>query len=347
LIDGSGPVGAVADSLGVRRLAPGVRSSLVYGHFTGVPDFAEVVAGGGGELSAGPYPDDRAAVHHLLDEGWLYALPFADGVVSAGLVTVNDPPLAAGPGSWREGLARYPSLGDLFAGAEPLFPLRRLEAMSWKRERAAGAAWALLPHTFAFFDPIFSTGIAWSLLAVERLAEIWSAATSGRRLNAARLKAPLTRYARLLAREAERIEGLVRAAYLAFADFAAFVELSYLYFAVVSFAETEQRLRRTGREEACWTGFLGAEDPLARAAFEGALARLERVAACVGSERRGALVELSAFVREAIEPRNVAGLAEPARLHLYPVDLELLVERAGLLGLEPAEMRRRLPDLLR
>ena len=27
----------------------------------------------------------------------------------------------------------------------------------------------LLPHSYAFFDPMFSTGIAWSLLAVERL----------------------------------------------------------------------------------------------------------------------------------------------------------------------------------
>ena len=37
-------------------------------------------------LSEGPYPDDWAAVHHLIDEGWMYSLRFDHGVTSAGFL---------------------------------------------------------------------------------------------------------------------------------------------------------------------------------------------------------------------------------------------------------------------
>ncbi len=50
-------------------------------------------------------------------------------------------------------------------------------------------------------------------------------------------------------------------------------------------------------------------------------------------------------VRRLIAPRNLAGLADPDRNRLYPVDLEALVSQAHLLGLTTEEMRRRLPRL--
>jgi hypothetical protein len=49
----------------------------------------------------------------------------------------------------------------------------------------------------------------------------------------------------------------------------------------------------------------------------------------------------------AIAPRNLAGLADPRRRNLYPVDLEALVAAADLLGLTPAAARAALPRLLR
>jgi hypothetical protein len=50
-------------------------------------------------------------------------------------------------------------------------------------------------------------------------------------------------------------------------------------------------------------------------------------------------------IREAIAPRNLAGLADPERNRLYPVDLEPLVEGADLLGLTREEVRREIPRL--
>jgi hypothetical protein len=50
-------------------------------------------------------------------------------------------------------------------------------------------------------------------------------------------------------------------------------------------------------------------------------------------------------VAESIAPRNVAGLADPARKKLYPVDLEVLLDRHALLGLDRAQIVEGLPKL--
>src|SRR6185295_7886938 len=136
-------------------------------------------AEGRAHLPKGPYPEDWAAVHHVLDEGWMYVLRFDHGVVSAGLLAM--PAGARGlrltlrgdaSSGWRRLLARYPSLAKQFGEAQPLFPVRYTGLVQHRLARAAGPRWVVLPHTFAFVDPLFSTGIAWSLLAVERLAEL-------------------------------------------------------------------------------------------------------------------------------------------------------------------------------
>jgi hypothetical protein len=52
-------------------------------------------------------------------------------------------------------------------------------------------------------------------------------------------------------------------------------------------------------------------------------------------------------IRRVIAPRNLAGLADPARNGLYPVDPEPLVENAALLGLTKEAIRREIPRLMR
>ena len=53
-------------------------TGLVYAHVEGAGAFADV--------SPGPYPDEKAAVHHLLREGWMYVLPFDHAVASVGIL---------------------------------------------------------------------------------------------------------------------------------------------------------------------------------------------------------------------------------------------------------------------
>ena len=184
-----------------------------------------------------------------------------------------------------------------------------------------GDRWALLPHAYCFLSPLFSTGIAWSLLAVERLALVLERGTEG-----------LQRYGDLLSREADHVQKLVAGAYNTMQDFDRFAAASLYYFAADSFAEASQRLLPHPEDGWAWTGFLGSTDPVTREMLDRVLAALQ------GSDYEEA-------IRTAIAPRNLAGLADPGRNRLYPVDLDPLVEGADLLGLTPEEVRKETPRL--
>lgn len=282
----------------------------------------------------------------------MYVLPFDHGVVSAGVLLRREAMgRLAGSGIqapvaiWETVLARYPSLERQFASATPVQPLRLVSRVQHRLTDAAGPDWALLPHAFAFLDPMFSTGIAWSLRGVERLALILEAAMHDDELDRAAVAAGFERYARGLEAEFRQMARLLEGAYLALDDFALFTAQSFLYFATVSYQEAEERLYPDGRggEPPAWGGFLGAGDPRLEAVFDESRQRLVRLSS--GRHREPSATERRGFVEwitGAIQDRNVAGLADPARQNLYPVDLDLMVERASLLGMTAAELRSRL-----
>ena len=338
VIDGSGEGGFLRRHLPIETGPPlRTSSSLLFGHFRDVPLLEEVVVGEA-DWSA-PYPEDWAAVHHLLDEGWIYLLRFDDGLVSAGAL-VEDPGESSDstdpPRRWNELLGRYPTLEALFRGARVERPVASAPVQRRLRH-AHGPRWVVLPHTYGFVDPLFSTGIAWSLLGVERLADSLSRVDPG--APAVSTGQVFGRYADLLAAEIEQVDRLIFAAYRARGDFETFAAQAMLYFALVGFEESQQRLGDLMAP--WWRGFLGADDAGMRAAFEEALERVER-ATREGSTGGAAF---GAWIREAIEPWNVAGLAEPSRLNLYPVDFDDLLAAAGKLGLSPRAIRAALPRL--
>lgn len=351
VVDASGAGEVLARAFGIEPDGSevGFSTRLLYGHFEGVTPFADVATRAGAILPAGPYPDDWAAVHHLLDEGWMYALRFDDGLLSAGLL-IDQATAGSGsgagagdPGSqWRRVLSRYPTLEAAFAGARPLSPgVRATGRLQRRRCRAVGERWAMLPQTFAFFDPLFSTGMAWSLLGVERLAAMLEDGPPS--------PPELDRYATLLRAEADQQQALLEAAYVARGDFTLFRGVLFLYFACVSFEEIRQRVldeageldHRDATRSAAWRGFLGAGDAQWTALFGQAAARVQTA---VGDGSAAARRRWTEWVASGIESRNLVGIGE-SPTHLYGVDTALLVERSGLLGLTEAEMTKRLPRL--
>jgi FADH2 O2-dependent halogenase len=341
LIDASGPGGFLARRLPIPSALDGVelRTALVYGHFENVPSFVEIA--GGAEWPAGPYPDERAAIHHLIDEGWVYVLPFDDGVVSAGIVLAREEERSwaarvAPERAWEEILGRYPTLAAQWRGARAVRPIAAIPLLQHRLARASGDGWALLPHAYCFYSPLFSTGIAWSLVAVERLALLLEKDGD--------LEEGFDHYGELLSREADHLEELVLGAYRAAArSFDLFAAWGDLYFAAASFAEASQRLLDAAPDggDWPWQGFLGGGDPVVRRMVAETAAALGEV--CGNDEE--AVARFAEDVRRRIEPRNVAGLADPARRRLLPVDLDALIAGAAKLGLTADEVRRRLPRL--
>jgi FADH2 O2-dependent halogenase len=346
LIDASGPNGFLARQLsipsGLERTE--TRSALVFSHFDGVRLMKDVVPG----MPEGPYPDDWAAVHHVIDEGWMYSLRFDDGMTSAGflltprgIASLKSSDTSDAEALWRALLQRYPTLASAFADATPLMPIAFRPVIQHRLARAAGERWALMPHAHAFVDPLFSTGIAWSLRAVERLALAFESAAHGQRVPDVEV---LTRYDAMLGAEADQIDLVVAGAYEAMAHFELFAAQAMLYFAAVSFAEVSQRI--APEEDTAWNGFLGVGDPVLEPLPREALRRLRQITQRrgeVGSsdERRG----FAEWIRQAIAPRNIAGLADPERRNLYPVDFDALIEGHALLGMSRDQVLEALPAL--
>lgn len=360
VVDATGAGQLMPRQLGLGSVRPpgtpeGPRTGALFGHLADVPSFRDVAGaaatGAGaaaGEFPAAPFPEERAAVHHMLEEGWLWVLPFDHGTVSVGVVYDLEHPAAGALRSeppedaWSTLLARYPTLARQFEGARTVHRLRRVPRLQRRLQRAAGRDWALLPHTFAFVGPLFSTGIAWSLLAVERLGLLLEMAQAGAD---GALPDGLRRYDLGLRTEADHLSALLGGAHRVRRSFDEFVAYSHVYFAAASYAEAAQRILpcRWDAGPWAWEGFLGAADPVLRRAVREAAARLDG-----GPDRdpvaRGRTATL-ATVRELVAPRNVAGLADPRRNRMYPLDLECVVENAGRLGLSREEVRSSLHRL--
>lgn len=348
VIDASGPGGFLARQLSIPSgMSETVtRSAIVFSHFTGARLMSDVFPG----FSEGPYVDDLAAVHHLIDEGWLYSLRFDDGVTSAGFALSPRGGTSLGLGGsvdpqtlWSRLLDRYPTIAAVFADAKPTMPLAYRAGIQHRLTRAAGSRWAMLPHAYAFVDPLFSTGIAWSLRAVERLAQSFESSTEASGFPSVDA---LTRYQTLLGAEADQIDRLVAGAYEAMAHFDLFAAQAMIYFAAVSFAEARQRLAASESDSVMWDGFLGVGDRVLEPLPRIALHQLRHVTRGQGNpgiaEQRDAF---ASWVQTSIAPRNIAGLADPSRRHLYPVDLELLVDQHALLGLTRDQLVAGLPAL--
>ena len=325
VVDASGPGGFLARQLEIPSALSRMHTNagLLFSHFDGVRLFSDVVPG----LPPGPYPDDWAAVHHIIEEGWMYSLRFDHGVTSAGFLLkrrVQGTPEQ----QWRYLLGRYPTLGALFGDAKPLMPLAYRPRIQHRLTHAAGSGWAMLPHAYAFVDPLFSTGIAWSLRAIERLSLLFE--------NGGPTEAGLARYDALLSAEADQIDRLVAGAYHAMARFDLFAAHAMIYFAAVSFAEIRQRVLK---DEFAWSGFLGVGDLRLGGLPRASLRRLRHVR--TPADRRSFI----SWVSKAIAPRNVCGLANPAAHGLYPVDLDALVRRHAVLGMSRESLVSALPAL--
>ena len=347
LIDASGPNGFLARQLSIPSglAQTETRSALVFSHFDGVRLMDDVVPG----MPEGPYPDDWAAVHHLIDEGWMYSLRFDDGVTSAGFLltprgeaslasraTVSD-----AAARWRALLRRYPTIEAAFADATPLMPIAYRPLIQHRLTRAAGERWALMPHAYGFVDALFSTGIAWGLRAIERLALAFESAAPSRRMPGLDV---LSRYDAALSGEADQIDLVVAGAYEAMGHFDMFSAQAMIYFAAVSFAEVSQRM--APGESAAWKGFLGVGDPVLGPLPGQSLRRLREITHSRGeigsAKERQDFVD---WVTRAIAPRNIAGLADPERRNLYPVDFDVLVEKHELLGMSRGQLIEALPGL--
>ena len=290
-------------------------SRVVFGHFADVGLWSDLYAAQGGKVDGHPFPCDDAALHHIIDGGWMYVLRFNNGVTSAGFMLDTrlhpvDESLSADD-EWHALLGMYPSVQAQFVAAT-IIPecerIRRTPRLQRRAMQSAGPNWALLPFSAYGLDAMHSTGNAHTLCGVERLVQILE-----QRLPRDARTAALQAYDRTLQSEIDTVDEIVHGCYSAFSRFDLLVSYAMFYFAAATVSEHARRKHRLQTASA----FLLSGDPEFRQALRLASGQLQQVLQA-GPTSRSDEEAYGRFVAGLLQPYNIAGLCDPARQNMYP-----------------------------
>jgi len=166
LVDGTGGRSVLAKSLGLRDepARQRTRSRSIFNHFKGVGAFDDVTHGSG-KMGRRWH---EGTLHHVFDGGWMWVIPFdnhsdaKNRLCSVGLMLREDrfPKTGMDPAEeFQSIVSQFPSVAAHFASAEPIRNWVSSGRIQYSSSRAAGARYALLSNTYAFIDPLYSTGL--------------------------------------------------------------------------------------------------------------------------------------------------------------------------------------------
>ncbi|HWX66728.1 MAG TPA: tryptophan 7-halogenase [Rhodanobacter sp.] len=152
-----------------------LKSRCIFTHFKDIGAFDEVIRKDDAYADISPVPRSRATQHHCFDGGWIWFIPFDNGVTSVGinldidLYPMNDKEARA---EFWEIIEQYPMVNDLLKGRETLMPFIKTGRLQFINKEIVGDRWAMLPASAYGLDAWFSTGLAATFLSVHRLAEV-------------------------------------------------------------------------------------------------------------------------------------------------------------------------------
>lgn len=313
IIDATGSSAFSSRFFGTKSSAEGfyTNSSAIYSHFDGVPYWKSYLDSNNFFTKDYPYHPDHSALHHLLDEGWLWMLRFNNNRLSAGLVIDrNGKSHDGGQSQWKKIISKYPSLKALFEGAGiPDLPgqIIQTDRLQRRLDKIYGPGWAALHHTAGFVDPLHSTGIAHSMAGVEKLVSILTKTAT----NSKQRMTLLENYQKSFFNELAHIDQLVAGCYLGRHHFELFTAFTMLYF-VSTIHYEQQRLAGHVPDH-----FLSANHPDISRLTHTLYSRLKEL---VDGERKASSEEIKAFVnhiREKIQPFNSVGLMDPSKKNMY------------------------------
>ena len=291
-------------------------SFAVFSHFEQVPLWEDMVKHLGYDTGDYPYRADFSALHHILDEGWMWMLRFDDGRVSIGFVVNGHLDPMEGMSAvevWHRLLGRYPSLLALMQGARlSAQPGKLLRSARLQRrlQQLVGPRWVALPHTAGFVDPLFSPGNAFTLSGLESIIRIFQQPQARDREKALQL------YAREIEDALQLMDKLIAGCYRTMAHFQMFQAWSMVYFACTLAYEQYQMSHMMRAPEALPEGFLLAN----RSEIQHMVNACWRVLEDFQRKGNYGLRQIEAFtnlIRQHIAPFNTAGLLDPSVHNMY------------------------------
>ena len=161
LVDASGRDTFLAVAQRSKKMAEGHRRAALFAHFRGVESHPDVPTGN--------------LLMTVRRDGWLWAIPLADGTTSIGLVVQGDALRRFG-GSTEEALnhaiEHTPVLSGLVKNAERITPVHGASNYSYASGAAAEQGALKIGDAMAFLDPVFSTGVWLAMQGGERAASV-------------------------------------------------------------------------------------------------------------------------------------------------------------------------------
>jgi flavin-dependent dehydrogenase len=110
----------------------------------------------------------------IVEDGWMWVIPLADGELSIGLVKKTG---KVDDARFELEMEASPLLQRLTAGAA-CSDSHVVANFSYQNTRSHGARWTCVGDAAAFLDPVFSSGVTLAILGAERLADLLSPALS-------------------------------------------------------------------------------------------------------------------------------------------------------------------------
>ncbi|MCA9051368.1 MAG: tryptophan 7-halogenase [Planctomycetaceae bacterium] len=326
IVDATGGAGVLLKHLRIPDQTESLKtnSRAVFAHFRDVLRVEELLDRHRISKTQHPFCCDNAAVHHVLDDGWMWQLRFRDKTLSAGFLLAANTPgsrdsskLSASAAGvrpedlWQRQLDRNPLLAEQFAAAKvvrPVAGLQQTKRLQRLTTQAAGRNWAVLPNTAGFIDPLHSTGIAHTLSGVDRLTAILIGSRDPASIDADALQ----RYSRDVTAELRYVDELIEGCYAGLPSFRLWCLWSMIYFAAAT--STEQ----TANENSA--GFLRCGDEGFRDMIRTARRQLPQCNRPDGRNEAAVYEAATRFedtLRQLLQPWNHVGLLNPAAQGMY------------------------------
>jgi FADH2 O2-dependent halogenase len=180
LIDASGFRSPLAEKFDLREKPARFKhhSRSMFTHYIGVKPFDDV--SGHPQDKRPPIPWHKGTLHHMIDRGWFWIIPFdnyeksMNPLCSVGLTiderTYPKPTDMTPEEEFNHFLDQYPAVKRQFEGAHRVREWVSTDRLQYSSSRTIGHRWCLMSHAAGFIDPLFSRGLSNTMEVVDALA---------------------------------------------------------------------------------------------------------------------------------------------------------------------------------
>jgi FADH2 O2-dependent halogenase len=186
VVDASGHASYFAKKYQMRDEVPRLKTHTrtIFGHFENVPSLEDTV---GRPNPAFRFKRHGGTQHHCFEGGWIWVIPFDNGITSVGLQL--DPriwPLdesVSAEEEMKRVFAKFPTVKAHLMNIRPVRKIVRTGRVQFTSKTIIGDGFVLTPHAAGFIDPLFSTGITLTQSFVSRFVPLATKALSKPRVD--------------------------------------------------------------------------------------------------------------------------------------------------------------------